>query len=78
MGATANEAPITSVATFLCLPGSEMAWGVCPRDASGGVFMTVLENGRGDWQGFVLSTDATMARIIECVAGSFGSGRDAN
>lgn len=78
LGAAANEAPVTSVATILCLPGFEAERGVCPRDASGGVFMAVLENGRGDWRGFVLPTDATTARIIECMAGSFGSDRDVN
>ena len=78
LDATANEAAVTSVATVLCLPGPETARGICPRDASGGVFLAVLENGRGDWRGFVLPTGATTARVIECMAGSFGSDRDVN
>jgi len=78
LGAAATETSVTLVTTLLCLPGSEAARGICPRDATDGVFMTVLENGRGDWRGFVLPTDATTTRIIECMAGSFGSDRYVN
>ncbi len=78
LGALPNESPVTSVATVLCLPEFEAERGVCPRDASVGVFVAVLENGHGDWRGFVLPTDAPPARIIECMAGSFGLDRDAH
>jgi hypothetical protein len=78
LGAAATETSVTLVTTLLCLPESEAARGICPRNASHGVFMTVLENGRGDWRGFVLPTDATTARIIECMAGPFGSNQYVN